>query len=71
MFGELFSKYQPGTNNRNFSCLIVILRQLQAVTPCSTLSPTPTVCYSGPSIVEVSGGCQSVNIYVCTNEGLQ
>ena len=23
---------------------------------------TPTVCYSVPSIVEVSGGCQSVNI---------
>ena len=31
---------------------------------------TPTVCYSVPSIVEVSGGCQSVNIYVCANEGL-
>ena len=25
-------------------------------------TPTPTVCYSVPSIVEVSGGCQSVNI---------
>ena len=68
MYGELFSKYQPGTKR---PCLIiVILRRLQAVMPCSTLSPTPTVCYSGPSIVEVSGGCQSVNIYVCTNEGL-
>ena len=33
-------------------------------------TPTPTVCYSVPSIVEVSGGCQSVNIYVCANEGL-
>ena len=29
------------------------------------ISPTPTVCYSVPSIIlfiEVSGGCQSVNI---------
>ena len=25
-------------------------------------TPTPTVCYSVPSIVEVSGGCQSVNM---------
>ena len=35
-------------------------------------TPTPTVCYSVPSIVEVtgSGGCLSVNIYVCANEGL-
>ena len=33
-------------------------------------TPTPTVCYSVPSIVEVSGGCQSVNIYVCADEGL-
>ena len=33
-------------------------------------TPTPTVCYSVPSIVEVSGGCQSLNIYVCANEGL-
>ena len=33
-------------------------------------TPTPTVCYSVPSIVEVSGGCQSVNIYVCANEEL-
>ena len=24
-------------------------------------TPTPTVCFSVPSIVEVSGGCQSVN----------
>ena len=32
--------------------------------------PTPTVCNSVPSIVEVSGGCQSVNINVCANEGL-
>ena len=33
-------------------------------------TPTPTVCYSVLSIVEVSGGCQSVNINVCANEGL-
>ena len=33
-------------------------------------TPTTTVCYSVPSIVEVSGGCQSVNIYVCANGGL-
>ena len=26
------------------------------------ITPTPTVCYSVPSIVEVSGGCQLVNI---------
>ena len=73
MIGELFSKYQPGTKR---TCLIiVILRQLHAVTLCSTCVPhysilMPTVCYSVPSIVEVSGGCQSVNIYVCANEGL-
>ena len=34
VIGELFSKYQPGTKR---TCLIVILRQLHAVTPCSTL----------------------------------
>ena len=35
MIGELFSKYQPGTKR---TCLIiVILRQLHAVTLCSTL----------------------------------
>ena len=64
MIGELFSKYQPGTKR---TCLIiVILRQLDAVTLClcSTLplvtTQTPTVCYSVPSIVEVSGGCQYI-----------
>ena len=62
MIGELFSKYQPG---RKRTCLIiVILRQLHAATLFHT-SPTPTVCYSVPSIVEVSaGGCQLVNIYM-------
>ena len=65
MIGELFSKYQPGTKR---TCLIiVILRQLNAVTPFSTLLRRRQ---SVPSIVEVSGGCQSVNIYVCANEGL-
>ena len=35
VIGELFSKYQPGTKR---TCLIiVILRQLHAVTLCSTL----------------------------------
>ena len=30
--------------------------------------PTPTVCYSVTSIVEVSGGCQTVNVYVCLRQ---
>ena len=61
MIGELFSKYQPGkkrmclSNNSNFAaarCRDTVFHT----------TPTPTVCYSVPSIVEVSGGCQSVNI---------
>ena len=32
--------------------------------------PTPTVCYSVPSIVEVSGGCQSVNIICLRQRGI-
>ena len=32
--------------------------------------PKPTVCYSVPSIVDVSGDCQSINIYVGANGGL-
>ena len=72
MIGELFSKYQRlvvrkahayMANNINFTaatCRDVVFHTIQ----------TPIVCYSIPSIVEVSGGCQSVNIYVCANEGL-
>ena len=43
------------SNNSNFAaarCHAVVFHT----------TPTPTVCYSVPSIVEVSGGCQSVNI---------
>ena len=64
MTGELFSKYQPGTkrmpNNSNFAaatCRDAVFHTIR----------TQSVCYSVPSIVEVSGGCQSVNI---ANEGL-
>ena len=32
--------------------------------------PTPTVCYSVPSIVEVSGGCQSVIIICLRQRGI-
>ena len=69
MIGELFSKYQPGTKR---TCLIiVILRQLHVCRDAVFhTTPTPTVWYSVPSIVEVSAGCQSVNMYVCANEGL-
>ena len=70
MIGELFSKYQPGTKR---TCLIiVILRQLDS-TCCDAVFhtiPTPTVCYSVPSIVEVSGGCQSVNIICLRQRGI-
>ena len=63
MIGELFSKYQPGTKR---TCLIiVILRRKDAVTLCSTLlrrRQSVILRISVPSIVEVSGGCQSVNI---------
>ena len=54
------------------NCAItVILRQLRTGRDAVfDTTPTPTVCYSVLSIVEVSGGCQSVNIYVCANEGL-
>ena len=31
-------------------------------------TPTPTVCYSVSSIVEVSGGCQSVNMSAPTRD---
>ena len=69
VIGELFSKYQPGTKR---TCLIiVILRQLNAVTADAVFhtTPSPTVCYSVPSIVEVSGGCQSVNKnYICLRQ---
>ena len=74
VIGELFSKYQPGTKR---TCLIiVILRQLPGVhaatSPCGRDAvfhtiPTSTVFYSVPSIVEVSGGCQSVNI-ICLRQ---
>ena len=64
VIGELFSKYQPGTKR---TCLIlVILRQRRVF---HTI-PTPTVCYSVPSIVEVSGGCQSVNIICLRQRGI-
>ena len=67
VIGELFSKYQPGTKR---TCLIIVmLRQLHAATLCDTI-PTPTVCYSVPSIVEVSGGCQSVNIICLRQRGI-
>ena len=46
------------SNNSNFAAA----RCRDAVTPVFHTTPTPTVCYSVPSIVEVSGGCQSVNI---------
>ena len=57
MIGELFPKYQSGTKR---TCL-VILRQLQAV--FHTI-PAPPVCYSVPSIVEVSGGCMPIGQYI-------
>ena len=31
-------------------------------------TPTPTVCYSVPSIVEVGGGCQSVSMSAPTRD---
>ena len=68
MIGELFSKYQPGTKR---TCLIIVI--LKAATCRDAVfhtTPTPTFGYSVPSIVEVSGGCQLVNIYVCANEEL-
>ena len=64
MIGELFSKYQPCTKRK---CNFTAATCRDAV---FHTTPTPTVCYSVPLTVEVSGGCQSVNIYVCANEGL-
>ena len=61
MIGELFSKYEPGTKR---TCQYIMAATCRD-TVFHTI-PTPTVCYSVPSIVEVSGGCQSVNIYIYT-----
>ena len=66
VIGELFSKYQPGT--KRMCLIIVILRQLHAVTPCTTLGLLRRRQSVIPSIVEVSGGCQSVNIYMCLRQ---
>ena len=61
MIGELFSKYQPGTKR---TCLIiVILRQPHAATLFSTESTLFRRRQSVILFVEVSGGCQSVNLY--------
>ena len=70
MIVELFSKYQPGTKH---TCLIiVILRQLGCRDAVFHTIPTatPTICYSVPSIVEVSRGCQSVNIICLRQRGI-
>ena len=68
MIGELFSKYQPDTKRR---CLNSNNSNFTAATGRDAVfhtTPTPTVCYSVPSIVEVSGGCQSVNMSVPTRD---
>ena len=70
MIGELFTMYQSGAKR---TCLIlVILRQLHAVTPRRAVFhtiPMPTVCDSVSWIVEVGKGYQSVHIYVGANRG--
>ena len=68
VIGELFSKYQPGTK---CTCLIIILRQLNAVTPFSTLlrrRQSVILFRRLYRLVEVAN--RSIYIYVCANEGL-
>ena len=61
----------PSSVFRCFKCISVFtLTAAKCRDAVFHTTPTPTVCYSVPSIVEVCGGCQSVNIYVCANEGL-
>ena len=52
MIGELFSKYQPGTKR---TCLVIVnFAAARCRDAVFHTTQTPTVCYSVPSIVEVS-----------------
>ena len=51
VIGELFSKYQPGTKR---SYLISNFTAATCGDAVFHTTPTPTVCYSVPSIVEVT-----------------
>ena len=68
MIGELFSKYQKRyethvSNNSNFTTATCRDAVFQTI-------PTPTVSYSVPLIIEVNGGCQSVNIICLRQRGI-
>ena len=66
VIGELFSKwYETHVSNNNSNFTAAICRDAVFHT-----IPTPTVSYSVPSIVEVSGGCQSVNIICLRQRGI-
>ena len=56
MIGEIFPRYQSGAKRTCVCLIIVILRQLQAVTVCSIGPniPMPTVCDSVSWVVDVS-----------------
>ena len=54
------------SNNSNFKAAI----RAKCRDAVFHTTPTPKVCYSVPSIVEVSGGCQSVNIICLRQRGI-